>query len=382
MNIVVCKQNLYGGTDKLLERMIQWLRVYGYHVDVYSTEACLKNKIYDLAIIPSSQFGDLWEMKKSGIEVHHVLVWIMGMGAFRDSYYNPNAEKGIFRYLIRFLKYKASQALRLLYSHRSIVFTDIVGVYNSFLAEPIDYESSLEELLLPIAIEVPEEQSALERKNNSILRIMWVGRVSKDFKEIPLKKVIKDLEHLQVEGKSKIEFTIVGSGDAINSVKEYAEGYSLNIRFVEEVEYNQLGEFIRKNTDLLIAMGTSALDGAKVSCPTVTVTPVREFDRQSVYYRWIYESKGYSLGEFPGLDTATHQVQKDIETIIDEYYNEDNQGKYSRDYAMLFEINHVFTKLVQRSLPEPINAEMWKQIHFFYRMKKVKALIKRFLKKG
>ena len=64
MNIVVCKQNLYGGTDKLLERMIQWLRVYGYHVDVYSTEACLKNKIYDLAIIPSSQFGDLWEMKK------------------------------------------------------------------------------------------------------------------------------------------------------------------------------------------------------------------------------------------------------------------------------------------------------------------------------
>ena len=88
MKIVICKQNLYGGTDKLLERLENWLKQNNYAAEFPDSSFNTKEKRFDLAIVPSSQMGDLWKLRKNGIGVDRILVWILGMGAFRESYFN------------------------------------------------------------------------------------------------------------------------------------------------------------------------------------------------------------------------------------------------------------------------------------------------------
>lgn len=380
MKIIVCKQNLYGGTDKLLERLAVWLAHY-YTVDVLELGQNLNEKRYDLAIIPSSQLGDLWMLKKEGITVDKVLVWILGTGAFYESYYNETQNVGINRVIIKYLKKEVSSTLAWLYNHNSIIFTDEVGAYNTFKNESIDYKKNLDHNLIPIAIEISDNLELRGKNNNKdIIRIAWIGRVSTDFKYIPIKHLIEDLKEWSKCHKERISLTIIGTGDAIFAVKEICGNIKFSVTFIDEIEYEKLASFILEKVDLLVAMGTSALDGAKVGCPTMIITPVRQGDVEEVYYRWIYESKGYSLGEFPKIGNETDQVKKELSEMLEEYMMKDEQSYRSYEYAKNFAVESVFPKLKNRELPHSIDKKMWKHIRFFYYFKLIKNKLKRYYK--
>lgn len=382
MNILICKQGLFGGTDNLLERYYIWLR----KEEINAVIADCRNGIYpskkikyDLVLLPSSQMGDLFLLKKKGYQIERMLVWILGMGAFRDSYYNSCQEgNAIKKYLNNYLLEKANDALECIWMSNSIIFTDEVGAYNTFRTVKIDYKSKINDILIPIAISVPDKLLKQNYTNNKqVVRLSWIGRVSNDFKKIPIKHIIEDIENYVKESGVMISLTVVGDGDALSEIKEYAGNRNYQINFISNIAYDRLDEFITTQVDLLIAMGTSALDGAKTGCPTIVINPIRETDPNNVYYRWIHESEGYSLGEFPGMEIQ--QEKKTFEQIMEEYFEIKDLNLEAYNYAKEFELNYVFHKLNNRTLPDKINEKIWGHLKFFYRLVKTKKMIKRIL---
>lgn len=384
MSILICKQGLFGGTDNLLDRCYNWLKKNNYDVDVYNNDKKVERlkKEYELAIIPASQMGDVWFLFKRKIIIKRILVWIMGMGAFRDAYCNTAFSSNKFlKGIYKKLKREADKTLLCLYQRNAICFTDKVGAYNTFLETEINYKQTIDRSIIPIAIDVPSQIQLLFRENKDKIRLAWIGRVSKDFKEIPIMHLINDLETWVVAHSNyKVELTIVGDGDAVEYIREVAEKSILKINFVPNIAYDKLSDFVRKEIDLLVAMGTSALDGAKCGCPTLIITPVRSGDEEKVYYRWIYESKGYSLGEFPGIDKATEQVREKFEKKMMEYLEDGETSKKSYEYAKLFSSEAVFGRLITRKPPEMVDKVMMSHIHYFYLMKNIKLILKKTLR--
>ena len=387
MDTLICKQGLFGGTDKLLDRLYKWLVKNGHPVDLFcitEDEPGRLKKEYDLIILPSSQIGDIYSLMKNGIRVKHMLVWIMGMGAFSDSYYTYPPKGTIDKLLYKMYQREAVDTLKWLIRNKAIIFTDSVGIYNTVKTSGISLTETLEKDIVPIAIECPDENQWKIKHSNideRTIRISWVGRVAKDFKEIPILHLIDDIENYLKHKNLRIELTIVGNGDAITMIKEKASGASFPINFINNIPYDKLNIYFGDKVDLLIAMGTSALDGAKIGCPTVVITPVRPNDPERVEYRWIYDSVGYSLGEFPNIDIETGQPRTSFEKIMDEYSLGFGISEECFKYAHEFDTNVVFHALINRELPGQIDSEMIKHIDNFQKMETRKSFVKRIIKR-
>lgn len=385
MKILICRQGLFGGTDKLLDRLYDWLKAENYMVETYcsgKTERDRLRQSYELAVIPSSQLGDLYELSSSGIQIKRVLMWIMGMGAFSDSYYNYPATNFFDKTLQVLYKKEAEATLKWLLRKKAVVFTDSIGIYNTFKAFHLEYSDTYQDSIVPIAVKVPHNKTYPVRDvRKKPMRISWIGRVSADFKEIPVRHLLQDIDILTQTQNAEVELTIVGDGDALGRIKKEAEKVSYRVNFIENIPYEKLDEYILGNVDLLIAMGTSALDGAKIGCPVIIITPVRAADPERVHYRWIYDSKGYSLGEYPDIDMETGQRRCEFHEIMKEFITQANISDRSFEYAGEFDQEKVFVKLMQRELPGEIDREMWAHIKKFHEMKKKKSAVKKILKR-
>ena len=385
MTFLICKQGLFGGTDKLLDRLYKWAKK-DHQIDIVDSMNNTPDmqKKYDLAIVPSSQLDNIYCLLKHGISIERVLVWIMGMGAFSDSYYTFPPRSFFDRILKKKYAAEARETLLWLTRNAAIVFTDSVGIYNTYKAVSVEYNKNFEKNIVPIAIEVPIEikwKKNINYVENKVIKISWLGRVSSDFKEIPLKHLIRDLREWFLTHDYKIKLIIIGEGNALEKIQAETYDVPYSVEYIKNIPYEELNDFIVNNVDLLIAQGTSAIDGAKIGCPTVVITPVRSTDPERVEYRWIYESKGYSLGEYPNLDIETDQVRHDFMTIMNEYISNDFISQYCFDYAQKFNMNCVFRDFLNRDLPEKIDKEMLKHIKKFYRLKKAKEVIKQIHRK-
>lgn len=386
MKVLICCSGLFGGADLLLNRYYEWLKQNSIEVEKVALSkgiVCQKeSEHFDIVILPSSQMHDLLQLKKMGYDFSRILIWIMGMGAFRDTYYNPERNHGVEKIVNKFLEKDSNKLLRLLYEKGSICFTDAVGMDNTFLGTAIHYEKNIDENMVPIGISVPKSNTWGKDTNKKEIRICWIGRVSSDFKLIPILHLIEDIADYSKYPAIDISLTIVGSGDALEKVRAIANEKGIDAQFIEGIPYEQIGEFLKENADILVAMGTSALDGAKNGCPTVVITPVRPSDEEVVDYRWIFESKGYSLGEYPGIKAGPVQEKKTFSQIIQEYVKDDTISEKSYQYALNFDEEVVFYKLYNRKQPGEVTKAMWRHIHFFALLKKAKECVKAIRKKA
>lgn len=389
MKYIICKQTVFGGTNQLLDRLKNWLSKKNFEVYEYcdgNDFSSLPSTI-DLAIIPSSSIGDLYRLKKNNIIVKRFVIWILGSGSLMDSYYNERNKHILNKLFKWFLIKESNDMLQCLCRNDSIIFTDIVGMYNTFKynsCKYMEYIKKDDKIIFPVAVKTNNISTKmqlslnLDNHENNVVRIAWIGRVSSDFKEISIKRMIYDIDRWMQINKRRIILTIVGDGDAFERVRIYANKFNINIKFIHYIDYNSLENYIVHNVDLLIAMGTSALDGARCGCPTIIITAAREDEFDKVYYRWIFESVGYSLGEFPGLDVATNQIRKDFFSIMKEFDYRKCSIK-SQEYSNSFDENIVFENILNRDLPNLIDDFTWTKIRNFYYIKRIKNIIKSIL---
>lgn len=108
-----------------------------------------------------------------------------------------------------------------------------------------------------------------------------------------------------------------------------------------------INDFLLNNADLHFAMGTAALDAAKIGIPTILVDYATKEFPDNYKYKWLFETKGFSLGR--NLD----KMPQDDGIIMDELLtitaaNKEKLAQLSNTSYEYVVNNHSDEKIVTR----------------------------------
>lgn len=191
---------------------------------------------------------------------------------------------------------KVSEFVRELHEKSSIFFMD----YSTF--EITDKYLNLnisKPIILPICVDTVSKHKKGDRKHiNSDLNICWIGRIE-DFKTSILQFSIKKILSYAQKYKRKIKFSLIGYGQdlkKITNIKYNSDFFKLN--YIGIVSNKDLDGYLIKEVDLLMAMGTAALEGAKLGIPTILLDASYDTIPDGYKFKWLYESDGSNVAKF------------------------------------------------------------------------------------
>lgn len=217
-------------------------------------------------------------------------------GALRDVMYEGGAIAKLFwKTLLRNEFNKSKQFLRLIESKESHALLDTNIVSN--IEEKFNLKINNPKIMPLFSKEVTGNFYARTPSKKNVLCVGWVGRIA-DFKVHILNKVIFDLKKYSNENRVKINFIVVGKGDKECVLDVTCTNY-FNMERVEYICAAELDKQLLK-FDLYFAMGTSALDGARLGVPTVRLDYSYSKILCDYRYKFFFEVEGYSLGELIG----------------------------------------------------------------------------------
>jgi hypothetical protein len=211
---------------------------------------------------------------------------------------------------------------------------------------------------IPVPAEYTNFSKSLDSKNSigDTIRFGWVGRLC-DFKSYILVYAIKKLNEITVKFEDKkFEFHIVGNGPFEDYIKQKVENFqNIKIVFHGAISHKDLDSFIDSNIDIFLAMGTSALEGAKLGKPTFLLdTSLKEIKKDYIF-RMLYDSTEYDLAHFVTKDdflknnTSLYNLLKEI------FVNYRIHSEKSSNY--FFE-NHHLDKVKEMFLEKAKNTEL------------------------
>gem|GEM_PF-2289947 len=170
------------------------------------------------------------------------------------------------------------------------------------------------------------------RLNTDVLTLGWVGRLA-DFKITILNRVLLDAYEYASAHSQKIEFTVVGSGEYETLLADLKSDFFTIVK-IPSVTPAELNGFLLK-LDMLFAMGTTALEGAKLGVPTVRLDYSYSKIPEGYRYKFFHEIQGYSMGERIDSDcfrNGTH-LFKDIMCVLRDGREELSQKGYDFYHA-------------------------------------------------
>jgi hypothetical protein len=179
-----------------------------------------------------------------------------------------------------------------IYKHKAFFFIDYMGkeLFEKRIGKPVDWEA-----FLPIPIKL--ETTFINRKiNETDLIISYVGR-SVNWKIYPFVKIYNDLVEVYI--KNNIIFNVVcDNKDIFSNIVQKNCKFTNNARieYFENLSLKKLNNLLLKS-DLHFAMGTAALDGAKLGIPTILIDACEYPLPKNYKYRWIYQTNNLVLGK-------------------------------------------------------------------------------------
>ncbi len=226
----------------------------------------------------------------------------------------------------------------------------------------LDYTA--EHLFLPIKnrdfIPVPASGSNLHLYNqnavflNKIVRIAWIGRLC-DFKSYILVYSIKKLNEIAKEfNHIQFQFDIIGDGPFENYIKSETKNcIEISIHFHGSIPHSDIDNFILANTDIIMAMGTSALEGAKLAKPTIILDPTLEEIKDDYIFRMLYDTKEFDLGHFVTSEDflknnrSLHNLLNEI--IFNYNIHATKSFNYFEQYHNIKQVKTIFLEKVLKS---------------------------------
>lgn len=170
------------------------------------------------------------------------------------------------------------------------------------------YNYTLQSLGLPIGmpffVPVPTGKISENRKkqirNRNLCKELsfgWLGRIS-DFKMPTLMYTVKKLSQYAVKKRFPITMHIIGDGSGkVRLKKMNAENEYFQIHYVGTLTGRFRDKYLVDKVDVLAAMGTSALDGARLGIPTLLLDIAYSNVSDGYIYRWIFDVRDFSMGE-------------------------------------------------------------------------------------
>jgi len=244
--------------------------------------------------------------------------------------------KLILATLLRSYRNRMRRLVEVMQAKHALVFMDNTNVVTTeqYLSMSIQNPE-----FLPIAAVKPKStphRVAWDIPANG-LRFVWIGRVV-NFKYHTLLRCLIDLNALQSSLGFPVGVTVVGSGDYLDILQRNTAMMSnLKVEFVEHINPDFLDDFLLEQADILLAMGTSALEGAKLGIPTILLDVAHAPVPDGYIYKWLHQRCGYTLGDVLG-DSHLQLGNNSLASCLDEFIgNYDEVASNSRKY---FEKNH------------------------------------------
>jgi hypothetical protein len=146
---------------------------------------------------------------------------------------------------------------------------------------------------VPVADTIP-----IRLRSNDVdkLNFCWVGRLC-DFKSHLLIYTIQKLSKLSEERELNIKYYVVGVGpfeEQISALKVNNTYFSLIMK--GGLVPAELDRFLMEEVDVLTAMGTSALEGAKFGIPVILLDISYYPIKGDYLFRWLHDTINFDLG--------------------------------------------------------------------------------------
>tara|TARA_Y100001935_G_C17311792_1_gene517195 strand:- start:4940 stop:6079 length:1140 start_codon:yes stop_codon:yes gene_type:complete len=217
-----------------------------------------------------------------------------------DKFRKINKEYLFFKkvdYYVRFIFYKKLKKLiQDLHSHNSICFMDYS---NYIITKKFLFLDIYDPKILPICTDDTFiEKIKQNSKEHYQLRFCWVGRVE-DFKTSILKYSLEKISKFSKKNKRKTTFTIIGYGKDIDKIKNEIKQHDFfSLNFKGSLYGKKLKDYLKNNVDIMMAMGTSALESGLLGIPTILLDASFFPIARCYRFRWLFQSDGSNLANF------------------------------------------------------------------------------------
>lgn len=210
----------------------------------------------------------------------------------------PMNNFGVYRFCSKFYKTLFSNLrayVQLLQDKEALYFMDKSNL--DFSAKYLFTNIETKQFLPVPAVSSSVELNFNEEKTlKNIINVGWVGRLC-DFKSYILVYTINKLSDISHRFDSKkFVYHIVGDGPFLDYIKNKIKlSENISVIFHGSVPHDKLDNFINDNFDVVTAMGTSALEGAKLAKPTILLDFTFKKIEKDYLFREIHDTVGFDL---------------------------------------------------------------------------------------
>lgn len=217
-------------------------------------------------------------------------------------------------------------------AHDALYFMDISTREQSELHLPIRIPSNMDYLPVPAS----DYNGVLKCHKDKFdeIEACWIGRISYEKTPILIHTLVRCSKYA-LENKQRINFHIRGFGEYVEVVDNLnVENEFFTKTKCTPIKFSEIDDFLLKNIDIMFAMGTSALEAAKLGIPTVLVdaTATQKKISGDYVFRYIHERTGYDLGHVIGRG----DMENENDSLSDIFYQLKNDysevSKKSRDH--------------------------------------------------
>ena len=207
---------------------------------------------------------------------------------------------------------------------------------NKYVARGKEFK----EKYVPVKYQTVEQKSLEYLVHAFEINITILGRLSRD-KVHGVINVLEQLERSKISWKKNIY--IVGEGEMRDAISTRIWKNDIQVIMMGTMVGNKLMDHLSKHTDILFAMGTSALIGASISLPTV-IFPHNIIPFSINAFTWAFECKGYAMGwydeQIEELEIPTHSIDDIIKEIYI-YNKKDDYGKECFNYIKTYHSENI-----------------------------------------
>src|SRR5205823_7718665 len=123
------------------------------------------------------------------------------------------------------------------------------------------------------------------------VNVAWLGRLS-DFKVHILLYTMQRLARWAEHSGVTVDMHVIGDGPDATLIRNSSVDHPRFRRtFTGSLTGRDLQRYLIERVDLLVAMGTSALEGARLGIPTILLDIAYGRVKEGYEYKWLFESR-------------------------------------------------------------------------------------------
>ncbi len=182
--------------------------------------------------------------------------------------------------------------------------------------------------MLPVPVDTAGTRGRWEWVGKEgVLRVAWLGRLA-DFKLPTLLHLMERLDRWATETETEVELHVIGEGPEANQLSAAIPPRRfMTVHRVGRLTGAALDEYLLSRVDLLAAMGTSALEGARLGIPAILLDIAYAPLSGDHPFRWLHTASRFTLGEII-VDRHGTSGDRTLEIML---------GGLRRDYSRLSE---------------------------------------------